>query len=81
MTELASDYLNEIRRQLRGHKRMAESAMAQLEDTEFFTAIDPESMSYSAPARSSKSGRPPDGICLLMRESPLSQAGSDASLR
>src|SRR5213594_1844321 len=47
MTELASDYLNEIRRQLRGHKRMAESAMAQLEDKEFFTAIDPESNSVA----------------------------------
>ena len=47
MTELASDYLNEIRRQLRGHKRMAESAMAQLEDKDFFTAIDPESNSVA----------------------------------
>ena len=47
MTELASDYLNEIRRQLRGHKRMAESAMAQLEDKDFFTVIDPESNSVA----------------------------------
>ena len=47
MGELASLYLDEVRRQLRGHKRMAESAMAQLEDNEFFTAIDPESNSVA----------------------------------
>jgi len=47
MTELASLYLDEIRRQLRGHKRMAESAMAQLEDREFFTAIDLEANSVA----------------------------------
>jgi len=47
MTELASQYLDEICRQLRGHKRMAETAMAQLEDKDFFTAIDPESNSVA----------------------------------
>jgi hypothetical protein len=47
MTELASQYLDELRRQLRGHKRMAESAMAQLGDKDFFTAIDPESNSVA----------------------------------
>jgi len=47
MTELAPLYLDEIRRQLRGHKRMAESAMAQLGDQEFFRAIDPESNSVA----------------------------------
>ncbi|MFY9559073.1 MAG: DUF1572 family protein [Terriglobales bacterium] len=47
MSELASHYLDEIRRQLRGHKRMAEAAMAQLEDKEFFTTIDPESNSIA----------------------------------
>jgi hypothetical protein len=47
MTEIASHYLDEIRRQLRGHKRMAESAMAQLEDKDFFTAIDPEANSVA----------------------------------
>ena len=31
MVELAEHYLDEIRRQLRSHKRMAETAMAQLE--------------------------------------------------
>ena len=41
MTEIAALYLDEIRRQLRGHKRMAESAMLQLEDQEFFATIDP----------------------------------------
>ncbi len=47
MTDLAPHYLDEIRRQLRGHKRMAESAMAQLEDKDFFTTIDPESNSIA----------------------------------
>jgi hypothetical protein len=47
MSDLNSHYLDEIHRQLRGHKRMAESAMAQLEDKEFFTAIDPESNSVA----------------------------------
>jgi hypothetical protein len=47
MTEIASHYLDEIRRQLRGHKRMAESAMSQLEDKDFFTTIDPESNSVA----------------------------------
>jgi hypothetical protein len=47
VTEIASHYLDEIRRQLRGHQRMAESAMAQLEDKEFFTTIDPESNSVA----------------------------------
>ena len=47
MTELAAHYLEEIKRQLRGHKRMAESAMAQLDDRDFFTAIDPESNSVA----------------------------------
>lgn len=47
MTDLASHYLDEIRRQLRGHKRMAEAAMAQLEDKDFFATIDPESNSIA----------------------------------
>ena len=47
MTEIASLYLDEIRRQLRGHKRMAESAMAQLEDKDFFATIDPEANSVA----------------------------------
>ncbi len=47
MPDLASYYLEEIKRQLRGHKRMAESAVAQLEDKDFFTVIDPESNSVA----------------------------------
>lgn len=48
MSDLASHYLDEIRRQMRGHKRMAENAMAQLEDKDFFTVIDPEANSVAA---------------------------------
>lgn len=47
MTDLASHYLDEIKRQLRGHKRMAESAMAQLTDEELFKQIDPEANSVA----------------------------------
>lgn len=47
MTDLASHYLEEIKRQLRGHKRMGEAAIAQLEDAELFTIIDPESNSVA----------------------------------
>jgi hypothetical protein len=47
MPDLASHYLDEIRRQMRGHKRMAESAMAQLEDKDFFATVDPESNSIA----------------------------------
>lgn len=47
MPDIASHYLDEIRRQLRGHKRMAEGAMAQLEDKDFFATLDPESNSIA----------------------------------
>src|SRR6266536_2999865 len=47
MPDLASHYLEEIKRQFRGHKRMAEAAVAQLEDAELFTIIDPESNSVA----------------------------------
>ena len=47
MTDLASHYLDEINRQLRGHKRMAESAIAQLDDADLFTVIDSESNSVA----------------------------------
>jgi hypothetical protein len=47
MTDLASHYLDEIKRQLRGHKRMAESAMAQLSNEELFKQIDPEANSVA----------------------------------
>ncbi|MGA8538485.1 MAG: DUF1572 family protein [Terriglobales bacterium] len=48
MTDLASHYLEEIKRQLRGHKRMGETAMGQLEEADFFVVIDPESNSVAA---------------------------------
>jgi len=48
MTDLASHYLEEIKRQLRGHKRMGEAAMAQLEDRDFLATLDAESNSVAA---------------------------------
>jgi Protein of unknown function (DUF1572) len=47
MPDLTTHYLDEIRRQMRGQKRMAEAAMAQLEDKDFFATIDPESNSVA----------------------------------
>jgi len=47
MDETAKHYLDEARRQLRGHKRMGEGAMAQLRDEDFFVALDPESNSVA----------------------------------
>jgi hypothetical protein len=44
---IADHYLDEVRRQFRGHKRLAEGAMAQLNDQEFFIALDPESNSIA----------------------------------
>src|SRR5947207_15709992 len=35
-------YLDEVRRQFRGYKRLAEGAIAQLKDEELFTTLDPE---------------------------------------
>jgi hypothetical protein len=43
----ASHYLEEARRQLRGHKRMGEAAMTQLRDDDFFLTLDPESNSVA----------------------------------
>jgi Protein of unknown function (DUF1572) len=45
--ELATHYLDEAFRQMRGQKRLAEGAMAQLSDEEFFRVIDPESNSIA----------------------------------
>ena len=42
-SDAATHYLEEARRQLRGHKRMGESAMNQLRDEDFFVTLDPES--------------------------------------
>jgi len=47
MDSIASHYLDEIRRQLRGHKRLVEGALAQLKDEDFFVALDPESNSIA----------------------------------
>jgi hypothetical protein len=47
MTDIAAHYLDEARRQMRGHKRMAEAAMTQLADKDFFITIDPESNSVA----------------------------------
>jgi hypothetical protein len=44
---LQSHYLDEVRRQLRGHKRLAEGALAQVKDEEFFVALDPEANSIA----------------------------------
>src|SRR5271166_1891723 len=48
MTDLAAHYLEEMKRQFRGHKRMGEAAMAQLEDVDVFVTLDPESNSVAA---------------------------------
>jgi uncharacterized damage-inducible protein DinB len=45
--DLASHYLNEAHRQMRGQKRLAEGAMAQLKDHELFLTLDPESNSIA----------------------------------
>ena len=47
MTDAATHYLEEARRQLRGHKRMGEGAMSQLRDEDFFFTLDAESNSIA----------------------------------
>jgi hypothetical protein len=47
MTDLATHYLEEASRQMRGNKRLAESAIAQLSDEELFSTLDPESNSIA----------------------------------
>jgi hypothetical protein len=47
MTDLATHYLDEARRQLRGHKRMGEGAMSQLQDQDFFVTLDAEANSVA----------------------------------
>jgi hypothetical protein len=47
MTDTATHYLEEARRQLRGHKRMGEGAMAQLRDEDFFVTLDAEANSVA----------------------------------
>jgi len=46
-TDAAGHYLEEARRQMRGHKRLAEGAIAQLKDEELFVTLDPESNSVA----------------------------------
>jgi Protein of unknown function (DUF1572) len=46
-SDIAAHYLDEARRQFRGHKRMGEGALVQLKDEEFFVTIDPESNSIA----------------------------------
>lgn len=46
-TDPAAHYLGEAHRQMRGHKRLAEGAMAQLKDEELFVTLDPESNSVA----------------------------------
>jgi len=46
-TDPAAHYLDEAHRQMRGHKRLAEGAMAQLKDEELFVTLDPVSNSIA----------------------------------
>lgn len=45
--DISTHYLDEVRRQFRGNKRLAEGAMAQLKDEDFFVALDKESNSIA----------------------------------
>jgi len=45
--DAATHYLEEARRQLRGHKRMGEGAMSQLRDEDFFVMLDSEANSIA----------------------------------
>ncbi len=47
MSDIATHYLEEARRQLRGHKRMGEAAMSQLRNEDFFVTLDPEANSIA----------------------------------
>jgi len=46
-TDPAAHYLEEARRQMRGHKRMGEGAISQLRDEDFFVTLDPEANSIA----------------------------------
>jgi hypothetical protein len=45
--DLATHYIEEARRQMRGYKRMGEGAMAQLREDDFSLTLDPESNSVA----------------------------------
>ena len=47
METLGSYFFEEIRRQLRGYKRMAEGAIAQVTDEQLLVTLDPESNSIA----------------------------------
>lgn len=47
MTDVQEHFLEELRRQMRGHKGLAEGAIAQLKDEELLVALDPESNSVA----------------------------------
>jgi hypothetical protein len=47
MADTAAHFLEEARRQFRGHKRLAEGAMTQLRDEDFFVTVDPEANSVA----------------------------------
>ena len=47
LTDCAAHYIDEARRQMRGHKRMGEGAMGQLRDEDFFITLDPEGNSVA----------------------------------
>jgi len=46
-TDLATHYIEEARRQMRGQKHMGEGAMAQLREEDFFVTLDPEANSIA----------------------------------
>jgi hypothetical protein len=45
--DVAAAYLDEVRRKFRGYKRLAEGAIAQLNDEELFVTLDPEANSVA----------------------------------
>lgn len=47
MPDIGTLYLDEVFRSLRGHKRLADDAIAQLSDQQFFAVIDRESNSVA----------------------------------
>src|SRR5271169_3605487 len=47
MSDFRALYIDEAFRSLRGHKRLADGAIAQLSDEQFFAVLDPESNSVA----------------------------------
>src|SRR6266478_5284386 len=46
-SDVNKHYLEEVRRQLEGYKRLGEGALAQLKDEDFVVSLDPESNSIT----------------------------------